>query len=153
MNNSKHILLMAGVICFVLALFQAVIGFSPSLSLYFGAPEGLAKNIYALIFVSFSVSGVLVLFGFYSLSGAGCIRRLPLLKHVLVFISSVYVLRGVLLIPELLIVFGVLDVSIPVAPRFIIFSMGSLLIGLTFMVGTVGGWKSFSSVYEKTVQQ
>jgi hypothetical protein len=82
MENFKQMLKSAGIICFGIALFQVVIGYSPSLSLYFGAPEALVKNIYALIFISFLVAGILTIFGFYALSGAGYIRRLPLLKQI-----------------------------------------------------------------------
>ncbi len=66
MNNFKQLLKSAGIICFALALFQVIIGFFPSLSLYFGAPEALIKNNYALILVSLLVSGILAIFGFYA---------------------------------------------------------------------------------------
>ncbi len=143
MKYFKQRLTLAGIICFVLAVFQVVIGFFPSLSLYFGAPEALVKNIFALIVVSLFVAGVLVVFGLYALSGAGSIRKLPLLKQGLVAISCVFIMRGFLLLPELLVVVGIFHVSIPVAPRFVIFSLGSLLIGIIFIAGTIGGWRSF----------
>ena len=76
MKYFKQRLTLAGIICFVLAVFQVVIGFFPSLSLYFGAPEALVKNIFALIVVSLFVAGVLVVFGLYALSGAGSIRKI-----------------------------------------------------------------------------
>jgi len=144
MKDFKQRLALAGIICFVLAVFQVMIGFSPSLSLYFGAPEALVKNIFALIVVSLLVAGVLVVFGLYALSGAGFIRKLPLLKQGLVAISCVFIIRGLLLLPELLVVVGVFDVAIPVAPRFVIFSIGSLLIGIIFTAGTLGGWSTLS---------
>lgn len=61
-----------------------------------------------------------------------------------VAISCVFIIRGFLLLPELLVVVGIFHVSIPVAPRFVIFSLGSLLIGIIFIAGTIGGWRSFS---------
>lgn len=144
MKDFKQRLALAGMICFVLAVFQVVIGFFPSLSLYFGAPEALVKNSFALIIASLFVAGVLAVFGLYAFSGAGFIRKLPLLKQGLVAISCVFILRGLLLLPELLVVVGVFHVSIPVAPRFVIFSLGSLFIGIIFIAGTIGGWSSFS---------
>ncbi len=150
MRNYKQTLKLSGFICFGLALFQIAIGFSPSISLYFGAPEALVENIYTLIFVSILIAGVLALFGFYALSGAGSIQRLPFLKQALVAISSIYLLRGLLLIPEFLVVVGAMEVSIPVAPRFVIFSIGSLLIGIIFTLGTIGGWKSFATANKKS---
>lgn len=152
MKNFKQKLALAGIICFVLALFQVVIGFSPSLSLYFGAPEALVKNIFALIVVSLFVAGVLAVFGLYALSGAGSIQKLPLLKPGLVVISCIFIIRGFLLLPELLVVVGVFHVSIPVAPRFVIFSLGSLLIGIIFIAGTIGGWSSLSYSDKSTIQ-
>lgn len=144
MKDFRQRLALAGIICFVLAVFQVMIGFSPSLSLYFGAPEALVKNTFALIVVSLLVAGVLVVFGLYALSGAGFIRKLPFLKQGLVAISCVFIIRGLLLLPELLVVVGVFDVAISVAPRFVIFSIGSLLIGIIFIAGTLGGWSTLS---------
>ena len=48
---------------------------------------------------------------------------------------------------------GVLDISIPVAPRFVIFSLGSLLIGLIYLSGTIGGWNTFPSKKKKLLSQ
>jgi hypothetical protein len=144
MKHFKQRLLIAGVLSFALAIFQVIIGFSPSLSLYFGAPEILAANIYILIVVSVVIAGILTVFGLYAISGAGCIRTLPWLKQILVVISSIYFLRGLLLVPELLIVMDVIDIAIPVAPRFVLFSSGSLLIGLIYLTGIIGGWHTFS---------
>lgn len=145
MKKFKRILAFAGVLSFAVALFQAAIGFSPSLSLYFGAPEALVTNLYALIIVSLIIAAIIALFGLYAISGAGYIRTLPWLKQILVVISGIYILRGLLLIPELLVVMGVFHISIPVAPRFVVFSLGSLLIGLIYLIGTVGGWHTFPS--------
>lgn len=152
MKNFRQRLVLAGIICFVLALFQIMIGFSPSLSLYFGAPQALVKNIYALIAASLLVAGVLVVFGLYALSGAGFIRKLPLLKQALAAISCIYTIRGLLLVPELFVLFGGINVSIPVAPRFVIFSLGSLLIGMIFLTGIIGGWRSFSASEKSIIQ-
>lgn len=145
MTKFKEMLVLSGVLSFAFALFQVIISFSPSLSLYFGAPEALVTNIYALVFTGFTVAGILSLFGLYAMSGAGCIRALPWLKQVLLVISGIYILRGLLLIPEFLVVTGAVQASIPVAPRFVAFSAGSLLMGMLFMIGTIGGWKSFPS--------
>ncbi len=145
MLRFKQILAWAGGLSFGVALFQAAIGFSPSLSLYFGAPEALVENTQVLIIVSLFISLIIVLFGVYALSGAGYIRPLPWLKYILMGISGIYILRGLLLIPEILVVFGALDISIPVAPRFVFFSLGSMFIGLMYLRGTIGGWHTFSA--------
>ena len=138
-------LVISGTLSFIIAVFQIIIGFSPSMSLYFGAPEALVKNAYMLICVSFLVAVILKVFGLYAMSGAGFIRALPCLKPVLLVISSIFILRGLLIIPEFLVVMGLVQSSIPVAPRFILFSIGSLVIGFFFIAGTIGGWNSFPS--------
>lgn len=133
----------AGILCFVLAFFQAVIGFFPSLSLYFGAPEILVDNIYALTVVSLFVALILLLFGFYAISGAGYIRPLPWLKPILIAICGIFIVRGFLLIPEALAVMEILQFPVPVEPRFIFFSLGSMVVGMFFLAGIRGGWNSF----------
>ena len=47
--------------------------------------------------VTLIVAGGFLVFGLYGLSGAGVVRRLPLLRAALVSIAVVYVLRGTLL--------------------------------------------------------
>lgn len=145
MKNYKRLLNAAGFICFCLSVFQALIGFFPSLSLYFGAPEVLVEKYSALLLVSFLVSGLLALSGLFALSGAGTIQKLPVLKQALVLISLVFVVRGLLIVPEILLAAGLIDISIPVAMRFVVFSGVSLMIGLMFITGTVGRWHLFST--------
>lgn len=145
MRPREKYLKTAGLISFALAFFQAVIGFFPGVSLYFGAPEILTKNYPLLVGTSLLVSALLVLFGLYALSGAGRIRPLPLLKPVLVGVTLIYILRGLILIPEILVVWGILDTSIPVAQRFIWFSCGALALGLLHLAGIIRGWTEFSS--------
>ena len=152
MKNFKQILLFSGELNFLFAIFQLIIGFSPSLSLYFGAPEALVANSYLLIFVSFIVAGIVAIFGLYAISGAGCIRTLPWLKPMLVVISCLYLLRGLVLVPEFLVVAGTIDSPVPIAPRFVLFSAGALLLGLFFVAGTVGGWKTFPANTRNTSQ-
>jgi hypothetical protein len=152
MLKFQNLMTFAGVLSFAVALFQAIIGFSPSLSQYFGAPEALIVNVYALVIVSLAIAGIIAVFGLYAISGAGHIRTLPWLKPVLTVISIIYILRGLLVVPEFLVVIGVLDVSIPVAPRFVLFSLGSLFIGLIYLAGTIGGWNKFHSTEDISAQ-
>ncbi len=46
--------------------------------------------------VTLITAGFFLAFGLYALSGAGDLRRLPLLRSVLVFIAVIYVLRAML---------------------------------------------------------
>ena len=111
--------------------------------LYFGAPESLVQNRLALIGVSFFISVILAIFGLYALSGAGRIQRLPWLKPVLISISAVFILRGLMGIPELLVVMNMIESPIPIAPRFVFFSMGALLVGGVFLIGIVNSRHQF----------
>ena len=142
MGAYRKLLGFTGGVTLAFAVFQAVIVFSPSLSLYFSAPESLVANMVALVLVGFGVAGILTVFGLYALSGGGYIRALPWVKPMLVIISVVYTLRGLLLIPEALVVMGFLESSIPIAPRFVVLSLGSLLMGLVCIAGTRAGWHS-----------
>ncbi|MDA3789758.1 MAG: hypothetical protein PF503_14840 [Desulfobacula sp.] len=153
MKKYKQRLVLGGGLSFAAALFQAIIGFSPSLSLYFGAPEALVMNTHLLIFVSLLIAGILALFGLYAISGSGHVQRFPWLKQMLAAISCIYILRGFLFVPELLVVMGVVHISTPVAPRFILFSLGILLAGLIYLAGTVGGWQMFPSKKKAVGQQ
>ncbi len=147
MKQFKPMLLVSGVSCFGIALVHIAIGFSPSLSVYFGAPPALAANIHLLLPVWWCIGMIIGIFGLYALSGAGYIRALPWLKQVLVGVSGIFILRGLLVVPEALVVAGMVPSAIHVAPRFIAFSIGSLLIGICFVAGTVGGWRAFPSTY------
>ncbi|MCG8472927.1 MAG: hypothetical protein MI742_13885 [Desulfobacterales bacterium] len=141
--NFKSMLMFSGLVCFALAFFQVVIGFFPSVSLYFGAPEALTENLGALILTSFVVASLLAGLGCYALSGAGFFSPFPALKPVLVFTGLLFVLRGLAVVPEIFVVFGLLESSIPVAPRFLFFSLGALALGVFFLHATRIGWAHF----------
>ncbi|PIE74776.1 MAG: hypothetical protein CSA18_03065 [Deltaproteobacteria bacterium] len=135
MNNSKNQLILGGILCFIFAIFQVAIGFSPSLSLYFGATESLVKNPGILIVVSLMIGLLMALFGLYGFSGAGKIVKLPWRKQILLGIGIIFFLRGFLLLPEILVVLNLIDSTIPVTARFIYFSIGALFIGVIFIKG------------------
>ena len=139
----KQQLALAGLLTLAIALFQFIIGFSPAVSRYFGAPEWLGANRLLLLTASCVIAGMITLFGLYALSGAGYIRSLPLMRPMLVVISGIFILRGLLIIPEILAVIGALPSPIPVAPRLVVFSAGALVTGGLYLKGAVDGWRSF----------
>jgi len=75
-------------------------------------------------------------FGFYGLSGAGVIRRLPLLRLGLLLIGGAYTLRGTILVLDLVRVARGLDYPI----RQPAFSAVALAIGLLLLAGTARRW-------------
>jgi len=141
MELSKYLLLVAGILSFSVALFQAVITFSPAWSLYFGAPEVLVSNIPLLYLTGFIATVFFIIFGLYALSGVGFIRRLPLLRLGLLGIGSLYVLRGLVIIPILLVIMGYFQFSEPILATALSSSLVSLFIGLLYLIGTIGSWQ------------
>jgi len=59
--------------------------------------------------ITFGIAAVLFVWGFYAFSGAGIARRLPFLKTVLVIVSTIYLVRGLIILPLCFIRPDVLD--------------------------------------------
>lgn len=140
-------LILGSILSFAVALLHAVIIFigAPAYR-YFGAGEGMATAAEsgsafpaALTLV---LAAIFAIWGFYGLSGAGVIRRLPLLKIALTLIGAVYTLRGVAVFQQLL---QMVTSSAEVAPREIVFSFVSLVIGLAYLIGTILNWRGLST--------
>ena len=74
----------------------------------------------------------------YALSGAGIIRKICLLRTALVVITSICLLRGMVLIPLLVLVPGKLS------DFDIVGSLVWFLAGLSYLLGTVGKWQHLS---------
>ena len=142
MAISKQLLKIAGRLSFAVAFFQAVISFVPSWSLYFGAPEELTSNIAVLIIAGLFMTIVFIIFGLYALSGAGQFRPMPFLRMGLLVIGAIFTLRGLLLIPQLLTVYGLIQYDESASPQMVVSSIVSLLIGLLYIAGTIRGWNN-----------
>ena len=106
----------------------------PSAYRYFGAgdlaPLAESGSPLPALITGFLVA-LFVIWALYAFSGAGLIRKLPLLRTGLVTIGSIYTLRGVMLFPELF----SLIAGRNSAPRMAVFSAVSLIIGLSYLVG------------------
>ena len=142
MITAKRTLKLAGTLSFAVAIFQAAISFSPSVSRYFGAPEELLTNRLWLIVAGIIIALVFALFGLYAFSGAGSIRQLPLLRLGLIGIGALYTLRGIFLIPEILVALGYLQSPQPVPPQELVSSLVSLSVGVCYLAGTIGNWRN-----------
>jgi hypothetical protein len=119
-------------------LHIGVIHGGPDWYRFFGAGEGLARAaergspIPALI--TFAIAAVLTIWAGYAFSGAGLLRRLPLLRTGLVAISAVYLLRGLAPVPMLFMKPELLD-------SFAIWSSLIVLVyGIAYAVGTWKAW-------------
>ncbi len=109
---------------------------------YFGAGEEMARMaergdpVAALI--TLGIATVLAIWSAYAFAGAGLMPRLPLMRTALVLISAVYLLRGLVLIPALLINRG------DVTPFILWSSLIVLAYGIAYAVGTWKAWPVLS---------
>ena len=152
MRIGNQWLKLGGILSFAVALLHVVIIFvgAPAYR-YFGAGEDMATAtesgaVFPAVLTLF-LAVIFAVWGFYGLSGAGIIRRLPLLKIALILIGAIYTLRGLAIFQQL---FQIVT-SAEVAPREIVFSLVSLIIGLAYLIGTVKSWRSLgaSNRYEQ----
>ncbi len=124
-------------------LHLAVIIGGPAWYRFFGAGEGMARMAergdWRAAAITVGIAGVLALWAAYAFSGAGLIARLPLLRTGLVVISAIYLVRGLLLIPALLINQG------GVQPFILWSSLIVLVYGLAYAIGTWIAWPGLST--------
>jgi hypothetical protein len=127
-------LLVGGYFSLAFAVFQiSGVFWPPNAIKYLGGPSELSQTrpvIYALLCIV--VAAIVVVLGLYALSGAGKIHRLPLLRTVITAMTVIYVLRGLLLIPQMPVV-----IKNPDLMRFAVFSVISLGVGFVHLGGLI----------------
>lgn len=138
-GGKRNVLLLAGgYFSLAFAVFQiSAIFWPPNVIRYFGGPAEMSVTkpvSYALLCIV--VGLVVAVFGFYALSGAGQIRRLPLLRTVVTTAAVIYLLRGLLLLLQIPMV-----VKHPGLMRFAVFSAISLCVGFAHLGGLLGLYK------------
>jgi len=107
MRTNRRWLLTGGLLTGMASLLHvAIILGGPEWYRFFGAGEGMARRAargspYPAA-ITACIAAILAVWTLYALSGAGVIRRLPLLRPALVLIAAVYLARGVLGIPLVL---------------------------------------------------
>jgi putative oxidoreductase len=123
-------LLLGGYFSLTFSLFQLSGRFWPPDAIrYFGGPAELRVMQPVLYtFVCIIVAVIVAVLGLYALSGAGRIRPLPLLRTIITATASIYILRGLLLIPQIPAV-----IKHPSLVRFLLFSVISLCVGLAHL--------------------
>ena len=141
MKASARLLLVAGILSFTVAVFQAVVSLSPSWSLYFGAPAKLTANPLVLLVTGEITALFFVIFGLYAVSGAGAKSQLPLLRTILIVITGLYLLRGSLFFIQLMAVNKLMHHGRTIPVQALLSSAVSLVIGIIYLVGTLGRWK------------
>jgi hypothetical protein len=134
-------LLAAAAASFAVAAVHVAIAFAgPEGYEYFGAPGNLVAAARRGSAVPALVTLIIALFfagfGLYGLSGAGRAPRLPALRILLVGISGIYMIRGLVVVPEFILYS--FERTLPV--RMMVFSLIALAIGLIHAVGTTRRW-------------
>jgi hypothetical protein len=120
-------------------LHVAVIFGGPDWYRFFGAGEPLAvaaeRGRWIPHVMALAIAALLGICAAYAFSGAGAIRRLPLLRTGLVAVSAVYLLRGsMLFMPQ---TFNRPDLS----AQFMLWSSLIVLVyGIVYAVGTWRAW-------------
>ena len=102
--QSNGWLKIAGVLSAIAALLHvATIFGGPDWYRFFGAGEAMARAAErgspGPALVTAAISVILAVWAAYAFSGAGIIRRLPLLRTALVLISAIYLLRAFAAVP------------------------------------------------------
>lgn len=110
---------------------------------FFGAGERMARlaaqgSPYPPL-ITAGIAAILGVWTVYALSGARVIRRLPLVRPVLVLIAAVYVLRGTLGVPVVLLMDDPYMNQLQRRPGFmIVSSVVCLGLGLCYASGAAG---------------
>jgi len=130
------LLVAAGCSAAVAVLHLAILAMGPPWYRWFGAPA-LARQIESgaalgPTVLTLAVAAVFMVWTIYGLSGAGVIRRLPLLRVGLYVIAAIYVLRGLQVVLE---VPAAVQGRVPA--RFPVFSAFSALAGAAYLVGVL----------------
>jgi hypothetical protein len=121
-------------------LHVAIILGGPAWYRAFGAGERMARlaargAVYPALLTA-AIASVLAVWALYGLSGAGVIRRLPLLRPVLVGIAGVYGARGLLGVPAVLLADGPYAEELRGRMPFMVgTSLACLALGVCYGVG------------------
>lgn len=150
MKRSRGALLLgaAGAASGSIALLHlVVVGIGGPAYRYFGAGEQLARQAESgsamPALVTLGLAALFATFAAYALSGAGGVRRLPLLRLGLVAIGAIYLLRGSSSLPQGV---ALLDSTTVFPVRYFAFSLVSLAVGLLYAAGTALEWASLNGL-------
>ncbi len=138
-NHPNPALIVAAVLSTLAALmhFCVIAGGAPWYR-FFGAGEHMARAASAgrayPVIVTSAIALVLLGWAAYALSGAGALAPLPLLKPVLCVITTIYLLRGLIILPIVLL-------APRKANRFVLWSSAiCLVVGGAHLLGLWQVW-------------
>jgi putative oxidoreductase len=113
---------------------------------FFGAGERMARlsargSAYPAV-ITAGIASILGVWALYGLSGAGLIRRMPLLRPALVLIAGVYLVRGALGIPAVILVKGEYADELKGRMTFmVVSSLICISLGCCYAFGAARVWK------------
>jgi hypothetical protein len=147
MARKNLVLALAGALSLTVAAFQAVISFSPERSLYYGAPPELAAHPPLLAAAGIGAAMLFLVFGLYGLSGARFLRPLPLLRPALVGIAVIYLIRGLAVIPAVMV--RLQSPGATGSSPELTSASAALVIGIAYAAGTAAGWNELGTAVER----
>ena len=137
--RSNKWLIAAGLLDVTAALLHVVVIIGgPDWYRFFGAGEAMAQAAQSgsvrPTLITIAIASVLATWAAYAFSGAGLILRLPWLRTGLVAISAIYLARGLVVMPILLLRPELID-------PFLLWSSAIVLVfGLAHAIGTWSAW-------------
>lgn len=148
MRPHDRVLLVGGALTGGAALLHvAIVGGGPAWYRFFGAGEGMARlaargSPYPAV-VTAGIAAVLGAWALYALSGAGVVRRLPLMRPALALIASIFLARGVLGVPVVFLVDHPYLRELRARTTFMVASSAvCVALGLCYAVGAAAGRRS-----------
>lgn len=148
-SNNKP-LIIAGLFSILGGLLHlAIIIGGPDWYRFFGAGEGMAqmaeKGLAYPAITTAGIASVLFIWAAYAFSGAGLIKRLPLLRTGLVLISIIFVVRTLFGMAAVYFIDHPYLNELQVRPVFMVgSSLVCLVYSLFYIVGTVQNWATMS---------
>lgn len=138
MQRNGWLITGGGLSAIAAALHLAIIAGGPDWYRFFGAGEGMARAAergdLAPTLITLGLAAVLAVWAAYAFAGAGLLPRLPLMRTALVLITAVYLLRGLVLLPVLLLKPQLVD-------AFAVWSSLIVLVyGAAYALGTRRAW-------------
>jgi hypothetical protein len=136
MGKLNKFLLAGGIISALISIFHVILALKPQLYQFVAPDENSTLSQMAeqgsavTTLVSIALVAIFAIWAMIAFSGAGLIRRLPLLNTGLLIIAAIYLLRGLFLPSEISMV---QNQGYPV--RLVLFSALSLFTGLLYLVG------------------
>ncbi|HEX7241995.1 MAG TPA: hypothetical protein VF263_17055 [Longimicrobiaceae bacterium] len=143
MRTGDRLLLFGGALTGAAALLHvAIILGGPDWYRFFGAGERMARlaargSVYPAA-VTACIAAVLGVWALYAFSGAGVVRRLPFLRPVLALVAAVYLARGILGVPVVMLADDPYASQLKARMTFMVASSAiCVLLGLCYAAGAV----------------